>query len=133
MVEQLSHVTWDSVPLIVDDKLLYITDNGTGASTCSIIRASLPQLLQSNNNSNSNGQVWYKLPDLPYSSFISHYQGHLITFGGCHCVEQPNTGNPVGQIVPKIHIYNHYTNIWDYVGEILYEYLIGRSVHTYKR
>ena len=36
---------------------------------------------------------------------------------------------PGYQSVPLIHIYNPYTNTWDYVGEIPYEYLLGRSVH----
>ena len=69
---------------------------------------------------------------MPFASFsIVCYQGHLITFSGGHKVEQRNTEKPaaVYKPVPLIHIYNHYTNTWDCVGEIPYEYLLGRSVH----
>ena len=133
MVEQLPHVVWDAIPLIVDDKLYVASgfDKIDGGSTCNMVTASLPELLQSSNKlkNTSSSQVWYKLPDMPYSSSITYYQGHLISFGGFHFVEQPNRDKPVAQSVPLIHIYNHLTNTWDYVGKIPYEYLLGRSVH----
>ena len=52
--------------------------------------------------------MWNKLPDMhmPYPSHINHYQGRLITFGGIHCVEQPDIDKPVWQSVPLIYIYN---------------------------
>ena len=132
VVEQLPHVLCDAIPLIVDDKL-YIavgSDNKTGASTCSIVTASLPELLQSSNKNTSSGQVWNKLADMPYPSFsINHYQGRLITFSGGHRIEQPGIDKPAFQSVPLIHTYNPYINIWDCVGEIPYEYLLGKSVH----
>ena len=132
VVDQLPHVVRNAIPLIVNDKL-YITagyDKKSGANTCNVVTASLPQLLQSSNKKTSSGQVWNKLPDMPYSSFhINHYQGHLITFGGGHLVEQPDIDKPAFQSVPLIHTYNPYTNTWDCVGEIPYEYLLGKSVH----
>ena len=46
------------------------------SSACNIVTASLPELLQSSNKNNNNNRVWYKLPDIPYSSLsINHYQG----------------------------------------------------------
>ena len=132
VVEELPIVVWDPIPLIVNDKL-YIAvgyDKETSASTCNIVTASLLQLLQSSNKNTSSGQVWYKLPDMPSSSLsINHYRGHLSTFTGYHHVEQPNTDKPLAKSVPFIHIYNPCTNTWDCVGEIPYEYSMGRSVH----
>ena len=132
VVEQLPHVVSSAIPLIVNDKL-YIavgSDKKDDASICSIVTASLPELLQSSNKNTSSGQVWNKLADMPYPSLsINHYQGHLITFGGGYRVERPDIEKPVFHSVPLIHIYNPYINTWDCVGEIPYEYLLGRSVH----
>ena len=131
VVEQLPLVVYGATPLIINYQL-YIAvgwDKMGGAITCNIVTASLPELLQSSNKNTSSGQVWHKLPDMPYSSSINHYQGHLITFGGGHEVEQPNKDEPGYQSVPLIHIYNRYINTWDCVGEIPYEYLLGTSVH----
>ena len=132
VVEQLPHVVRMAIPLIVNDKL-YITagyNKKIGANTCNVVTASLPQLLQSRNKNTRSGQVWNKLADIPYSSFsINHYQGHLITFSGGHLVEQPDIDKPAYQSVPLIHTYNPYTDTWDCVGEIPYEYLLRRSVH----
>ena len=132
VVEQLPLVVRMAVPLIVNDKL-YITagyDKKSGANTCNIVTASLPELLQSRNKNTNSGQVWNKLPDMPFSSFsINHCQGRLITFSGGHLVEQPDIDTPPFQSVPLIHTYNPYTNTWDCVGKIPYEYLLGRSVH----
>ena len=132
VVEPLPLVVWGAIPLIVNDKI-YIAvgyDKEVGASTCNIITASLPELLQSSYKNTRSSQVWYKLPDMPSSSTsINHYQGRLITFSGLHHVELPNTDNVVAQSVPLIHIYNLCTNTWDCVGEIPNEYLTGRSVH----
>ena len=132
VVDQLPHIVHEAIPLKVNDKI-YIAvgyDKRRGASTCNIVTASLPELLQSSNKNTSSSQVWYKLPDMPYSSqSINHYQSHLITFGGFHLVEQPNKDDPVGQSIPLIHIYNPCTNTWDCVGEIPYEYEFNRSVH----
>ena len=132
VVEQLPHVVCGAIPLIVNDKL-YIAagyNKKSGASTCNIVTASLPELLHSNDKNTSSGQVWNKLADMPYPSFsFNHYQSHLITFSGSHLVEQPDVDKPAFQSVPLIHTYNPYTNTWDCVGEIPYEYLLGRSVH----
>ena len=132
VVEQLPHVVYQAIPLIVNDKL-YIAqgaDTAPGFSTCNVVTASLPELLQSSNNNTSSSQVWSKLPDMPYSSFsINHYQGHLITFTGDRIVEQPDEDKPVCELVPLIHIYNPDTKTWDCVGDIPIGYLLGMSVH----
>ena len=132
VVEQLPHVVWSAIPLIVNDKL-YITvgyDTSPGYSTCNVVTASLPELLQSSNNNTSSSQVWSKLPDMPYSSIsINHYQGHLITFTAGHKVERPDEDKPVDELVPLIHIYNPDTKTWDCVGDIPIGYLLGMSVY----
>ena len=131
VVEQLPLVVCGAIPVVISNTL-HITvgfDKRTGASTCNIVTTSLSELLQSSNKNTSSSQVWNKLPDMPYSSLISHYQGHLITFGGIHVVEQPGKDKPVWQVVPQIHIYNPVTTSWDHVGEICHEYLLVRSVH----
>ena len=69
------------------------------------------------------------IADMPYPSHINHYQDCLITFGGIHCVEQPDIDKSIWQSVPLIHTYNPYTSTWDCVGVIRYEYSLGRSVH----
>ena len=131
VVEQLPNVVWDAIPLIVDDKL-YIAqgyDSDPGYSTCNVVTASLPELLQSSNNNTSSSQVWSKLPDMPYSSpSINHYQGRLITFTGDRKVERPDEDKPVFELVPLIHIYNPDTKTWDCVGDIPIEYRLGMSV-----
>ena len=132
VVEQLPHVVRDAIPLIVNDKL-YITQGFiafSGDSTCNVVTASLPELLQSSNNNTISSQVWSKLPDMPYSSFsINHYQGHLITLTGCHLVERPDEDKPVWELVPLIHIYNPDTKTWDCVGDIPIGCVLGMSVH----
>lgn len=132
VVERLPHTVWNAIPLKVDNQL-YIAvgcDSNVGTSTCNVVTASLPELLQSSNKNTSSGQVWSKLPDMPYSSFsINHYQGHLVTFGGGHRVEKPEEDKLAWQSVPLIHIYNPDTRTWDCVGEIPHGYLLGRSVH----
>jgi len=67
VVEQLPHVVRQAVSLIVNDKL-HITvgfSEPVGTSTCNVVTASLPELLQSSNNNTSSSQVWNKLPDMP--------------------------------------------------------------------
>ena len=131
VVEQLPLVMFDAIPLIVDDQLYFASAYcDLVASTCNVVTASLPELLQSSNKNTSSGQVWNKLPDMPYSSIsINHYQGRLITFGGGHKVEQPDEDKPVMESVPLIHMYNPDTRTWDCVGDIPHGYLLGRSVH----
>ena len=132
MVEQLPHIVYLAIPLIVNDKL-YIAqgyDTSPGSSTCNVVTASLPELVQSSNNNSSSSQVWSKLPDMPYSSFsINHYQGHLITFTGDQEVERSDEDEPVCEVVPLIHIYNPDTKTWDCIGDIPIGYLLGMSVH----
>ena len=135
VVEQLPHVVYEAIPLIVNDKL-YITQGydtrpeSPDPTTCNIVTASLPELLQSSNNNTSSSQVWSKLPDMPYSArSINHYQGHLITFTGDHGVERPDEDKPVYEVVPLIHIYNPDTKTWDYVEDIPIGYVLCMSVH----
>ena len=134
VVEHLPHALFETIPLIVNDKL-YITvgfDDNTVPSTCSVVTASLPELLQSSNNNTSSSQVWSKLPDMPYTSHsINHYEGHLITFTGGRKIEQTNDiqEGMAWELVPLIHIYNTYTKTWDCVGDVPYRYLLNKSVH----
>jgi len=133
VVEQLPYIAFGVVPLIVDNKLYIAVGYDThSTTTCNILTASLPELLQSSNNSTSSSTVWNKLPDMAYSSCIwsiNHYQGHLITFGGIRRVERPDQEKPVWELVPLIHIYNPHTKTWDCVRDIPHGYLLGKSVH----
>ena len=131
MVEQLPFATYEAVPLIINDNLyIAVGSNEDGDTTCNVVAASLPQLLQSSNNNASSGQVWNNLPDVPYSSFsINHYQGRLITFTGDHLVQQTGESEPVYELVPLIHMYNPDTKSWDCVGKNPHGYHFGRSVH----
>ena len=132
VVGQLPFVVFDAIPLIVNDKLYIAVGNDTftDSSTCNVVTASLPELLQSSNNNISSDQVWSKLPDMPHSSCsINHYQGHLITFTGDHEVERPEEDESVFELVSLVHIYNPDTKTWDCVGDIPHGYYLGKSVH----
>jgi len=131
IIEQLPLAVFEAIPLIVNDKLCVAVGYDTpNTVTCDILTASLPELLQSSNNNTSSSHVWNKLPDMTYSSWsINHYQGHLITFGGGHRVEQPDQEKPVWESVSLMHVYNPHTKTWDYVGDIPHGYLLGRSIH----
>ena len=131
VVEQLPHVVREVVPLVVDDNLYiavgYDNDN---ESTCSIVTASLPELLQSNVKKTRSGRVWNKLPDMPYSSWsITQYQGHLITFNGDRKIEKSRNSKSTWELISQIHLYNPDTKSWDLVGDVPYNYLMGKSVH----
>ena len=131
VVEQLPHVVYAAVPLVVGDSV-YIAvgaDNNSGYARCAVVTASLTELLNGKSTS-SSGQVWSKLPDMPYPSYsISHYQGRLITFTALNLVEQPDGANSVYELFPLIHLYNPNTLSWDCVGYAPFEYYLGRSVH----
>jgi len=131
-VEPLPHALYSAIPLVVDDQL-YIGvgyDRGDHC-TCGIVTASIPELLQSSASCTRSGQIWNKLPDMPYASFsISHYEGCLITFTGDYWVERPDDDKPVFKLAPHIHVYNVDTKCWDYVGDVSCGYYIGRSVHV---
>jgi len=129
VVKQLPFGMSNSIPLIIDDKLYIAGGYDIGGVICNMLTASLPQLLQSSNNT-SSGQVWNKLPDMPYSSqSINHYQGRLITFAGADKVEQPGNHLPTWKSVPLIHVYNAKAKSWDCVGENPFDYYFGYSVH----
>ena len=55
-VEQLPYTVYDIVPLMIDDNL-YITAgfDGSDGSTCNIVTASLPELLQSSVKRTTSG------------------------------------------------------------------------------
>ena len=131
IVEQLPHVTQEAIPIIVNDNL-YIAGgfDEDHESTCNVVTASLSELLRSDNSNINSGQVWKKLPDMPYSSLsINHYQGQLITFTGDRLVEQTDEDKSAWSLVPLIYIYNPGTKSWDCIGESPLGYLIGYSVH----
>lgn len=133
VVERLPHIVYEAIPLIVNDKIYIATgnDRGKGGSTCSVISASLPELLQSSTaTGNVGGQVWNKIPDMPYCSYaINHYGGYLITFTGDCMVELPDEDNAVCKLVPLMHLYNPDTDSWDYIDNVTHGYYLGRSVH----
>ena len=133
VVEQLPVATYSPIPLIIDERLYVAVGHGEDSdSTCSIVTVSLPDLLQSSNNKTSNGQLWSKLPNIPYSSAsINHYQGRLISFGG-HLVDETDREKPVRESIPRIHLYNPNTESWDCVGEIPYGHIFGLSVQLNK-
>ena len=129
-VEQLPYSVYELVPLVIDDNLYFAVGYDDDGSTCNIVTASLPELLQSSVKKTRSGRVWHKLPDMPYSSWsINHYQDHLIIFTGDHRVEQPGQRKSTWELVSHIHLYNPNTKSWDHVGDVPYDYLMGRSVH----
>ena len=134
VVEQLPFITYQAVPLIVNDNLyIAVGYDEDHQSTFNIVTASLPQLLQSSNNNTNSGQVWNKLPGMPYASqSINHYQGRLITFSGVDKIENFGENLPTWKLAPLIHIYNVNAKCWDCVGEIPHGYYFGRSVHARK-
>ena len=129
-VEQLPYISNQPSCLLIDD-MLYVAVGFSklGQHQTDIAVASLPALIQ-NHPYASGGQIWEKLPDLPYPSpSINVYQKRLITFGGIRLVEQPNKRPAKWQSIPLVHIYNPDTKSWDCVGKIEHKYYLGRSVH----
>ena len=130
VVEQLPLVVYEAIPLTIADNLYiavgYDDDHG---STCNIVTASLPELLQSSDK--KTGSVWKRLPDMPYSSCsISHYQGRFIIFNGEHKVEQSGMKKLAYELVQMCYLYNPNTNSWDYVGDDFHDYELGRSINV---
>ena len=135
VVERLPHVTRETVPLIIDDNLLIAAGcNDNDEGTCSIVTASLSELLQSGNKKTMDGKAWHKLPDMPYSSWsINHYQGRLIVFNGDRKVEQSKlTCKSTWKVFQQIHLYNLDKMSWDCVGDDFHDYKLGKSVHIGK-
>ena len=128
-VEQLPHAVYEVVPLMVDDSLyIAVGYDDDDESTCNIVTASVPELLQS--SVKRTGKVWNKLPDMPYSSWsINHYRGRLVIFTGDRKVEQPGENKSTWEVIPLIHLYNPDTKSWDHVGDVPYKYLMGKSIH----
>ena len=128
VVEQLPHVMHEAVPLITSDKLYIVSGyNNDGESTCNIVTASLPELLQSSDK--KTGNVWHKLPDMPYTSWsIIQYQGRLIVLNGDHMIEQSGVSKSVWKLFQQSYLYNPDTKSWDYVGDDIHDYRLGKSV-----
>ena len=128
VVERLPHIVYEAVPLIIDDTLYIVSGYDDGQSTCNIVTASLPELLQSSDK--KTGYVWHKLPDMPYSSWsIFYYLGRLIFLNGDHLVEQSGVSKPVWKLAQQSYLYNPNTKSWDYVGDDLHDYKLGKSIH----
>ena len=126
IVQQLPHITYEAVPLIIDDTLYIMSGyNNDDESTCNIVTASLPELLQSSDK--KTGNVWHKLPDMPYTSWsIIHYKGRLIIL---NLVERSEVSKSVWKLAQQSYLYNPNTKSWDYVGDDLHDYKLGKSVY----
>ena len=129
VVEQLPHVVYEAVPLITGDKLYIVSGyDNDGESTCNIVTASLPELLQSSDKKIDN--VWHKLPNMPYTSWsIIHYQGRLIILNGDYWCKQSGVSESVWKLAQQSYLYNPNTKSWDYVGDDLHDYELGKSVY----
>ena len=127
IVQQLPHAVITAVPLIIDDKLYIVSGfNNDNQGTRNIVTASLPELLQSSDK--KTGNVWHKLPDMPYTSWAITYQGRLIILNGDHMIEQSKVGKSVWKLAQQSYLYNPNTKSWDYVGHDLHHYKLGKSV-----
>ena len=130
VVTQLPYSVYSAVPVIIDNNL-YIANgfSANGKSTCNIITVPVKELLQSSGNSTNKCQVWKTLPEMPYSSWsINHYQGCLVIFTGDQKVKQRIKST--WQLISQIHFYNPDTHSWDYLKDIPYNYLVGRSIRV---
>ena len=128
VVQQLPHIVCEAVPLIIDDTLYIVSGyDNDGQSTCNIVTASLPELLQSSDK--KTGNVWHKLPDMPYTSWAITHQGRLIILNGDHLVEQSGVNKSVWKLAQQSYLYNPNTKSWDYVGDDLHDYKLGKSIH----
>lgn len=127
VVQQLPAATFEAVPLIVNDDLYIVVGyDKNGHSTCNVVSASLPQLLQSK-NSIFGSKIWNKLPNMPYSSnSVNHYQGHLIIFSGDYF--DKTTKRWI--LAPMMYVYNPQTKLWSHIAENHIGYLLGVSVRV---
>ena len=128
VVERLPHVTYEAIPLIVEDNLYIAEGYDNVGSICDIVAASLPELLQSGIKRTARGKVWRKLPDMPSCPWsITHYQGRLIIFNGDRKI--PSAGKNKWELIKQSYLFNPSTNSWDYVGDDFHDYKLGRAVH----
>ena len=124
VVEQLPYVVHEALPLIIDDNL-YIAEgfDDSGGSTCNIVIASLPEILWGHVRKTRSGEVWKRLPDMPYSPWsITHYQGHLIIFNGDRKIEQHKSA---WELVQISYIYNPNSESWDHVGNDFHDHKLA--------
>ena len=131
VVEQLPYVAYEALSLVTDDQL-YIAEgfDDSGGSTCNIVTASLSELLQSSAKKTRSGEVWNKLPDMPYSPWsITHYQGRLIIFNGDRMVRKSGKHKSACELIQQSYLYNRNTKSWDYIGDDFHNYKLGKAVH----
>lgn len=121
------------VPVLIDDTL-YIASGfrkGLPISGFNIVSANVPALLKSTNH--DIHPVWNRLPELSHSSFsISHFDGHLVAFGGEELDTTANRrldGRHRLCTVTSIHVYKSFTHEWEKVGEVPHAYSLGCAVH----
>ena len=127
IVQQLPDVVGVALPMTIDDELYIVSGyDNDGDSTRNIVTASLPELLQSSDK--KTGNVWHKLPDMPYSSWAITHQGCLIILNGDHLVEQSGVNKSVWKLAQQSYLYNPNTKSWDYVGDDLHDYKLGIPV-----
>ena len=126
VVEQLPIALYQSVPFIINDVLFIAEGFDKLQNTPYVFMVPLQKLMESSNDPNSP-QVWEKLFDMPYASMsINHYQGRLVTFGGCY---RSRFAHHNFTTTPLIHLYNPDTTSWDCVGKIEHSYYLWKSVH----
>ena len=124
---------YEAIPLIIDDSIYIAAGNDRkkgGYSTCSVVSASLSHLLQgSDTTDHPGGQVWKKIPDMPYCLYaINHYGDYLITFIGDCMVELPDEDNAVWKLISLQPRYRQLglcrqCHSWIFLG------YIARSIH----
>ena len=128
VAEQLPYVIYEALPLIIDGNL-YLGEgfDAKCESVCSVVTASLSELLQNGRKEARRDKVWHKLPDMPYSPWsITHYQGHLVIFNGDRKVREQGSA---WELVQTSYQYNPHSNSWDYVGDYFHGYKLGKAVH----
>ena len=125
VVEQLPIALYQSVSFIINYVLFIVGGFDKLQNTPYVFTVPLQKLMESSNDTIFSPQVWEKLFDMPYVSMsINHYQGRLVTFGGCYRFARHNFTT-----TPLIHLYNPDTTSWDCVGKIRHLYYLWKSVH----
>lgn len=138
VVEQLPHGVYEAIPIVIDDNIYIVAGyDKTRNSTRDVVTASIPELLRSDNTSNttssSSSQAWNKLPDMPYSSYsINHYQGRLISFTGDRLIRHKDKDKTEYELVPLAHVYNPDLKCWECVGDISCGYHFGKTIYVRK-
>ena len=66
---------------------------------------------------------------MPYSSWSITHQGRLIVLNGDYIVEQSGASELAWKSAQQSYLYNPNTKSWDYVGDDLHDYKLGKSIH----